>query len=85
MTTIQQPTTTLTDLVGLKFTEAPRRPPISVVRTAHCGCFPGLQQPIGTNCSYCGEPVVRWSFPAPQRSVALLQVTTRWYGHARRV
>ena len=46
MTTIQQTTTTLTDLVELKFTEAPRRPPTSVVRAAHCGCFPGLQQPI---------------------------------------
>jgi hypothetical protein len=59
MTTIEQSTNTLTDLVELKVTEAPRRPPISVVRTAHCGCFPGLQQPIGTNCSYCGEPVLR--------------------------
>jgi len=58
MTTIQQSTATITHLVDMKSTEAPRRLPLTVVRTAHCECFPGLQQPVGTNCSYCGEPVM---------------------------
>ncbi|MGZ5367660.1 MAG: hypothetical protein ACXWDB_08020 [Aeromicrobium sp.] len=31
--------------------------PKGVVQERHCPCFPGLLQPIGSECSYCGEVI----------------------------